>query len=423
MDKYSYILFKEAKEKKDLFLMETVYDINFNDNNVRFEYARLLADNKFYNKAEIILLDLLNNGSYKDHNLALMGLGKLETRRKNYKLAKDYYLELKNSSNRKDVIISTFELGKIAELEKNYEEALKYFEETIELNYKDDSYSLFEKGRCKFYLKDYDSAEKIFKSLAANGKFNDHNLALYELARISMVKENYEEAKSILKKLYKTNDNRAKAMSISTLGKLESVLGNYDYAKEYFLELLDCEKTSDEIYAFKLLFILEIKEKNYEEVLFYINKARKNHFSIGIKEALYVCKKLNVFLKDDFLALPHYSYIEEQIFNYDPYYAIDNISVINENSNNKFNPNLDLYILFNDIKKYLTEDNKIKRFAFLDYYLIYYPNVGLNKEDYLLVETLPNSLEIINFYPADNNMHDDYGEILPLNKSKVRVKK
>jgi len=405
MDSNSYELFIEAKKEKDVEAMKEVYLINPYDSRISYEYAILLIDNENLDEAEKLLLNLVKTGTEKDKNMSLMQLGRLEIKRNNLEKAKIYFINLLCSKNKKDNLMASFYLGKIAELEGDYDEAEECFNEVIEndnLTDKEKSFSKLELGRVKVLKHEYESAREIFTNSVLYGNDQEKYNALFELSKLSTIEEKYDKTLEELKELLTSNNPKDKSCAYHSMGKIYGFLGQYDEAEKCFNILKEIGSYLDRTYAYRYLVILEIKRNNLEKALEHLIEARRNKVKVAFKDKFYVCKNLNVFFKNNHLVLPTYSYVEEQILDYDPYLAME-VIIDNKKENAKFNSDVDIVRLFNEIKSYLVEDYKRNDLVTNDRYIIPYYNVGLNGENYLFVETIANSKDILNMYPVKSN--------------------
>jgi len=406
MDYYSYDLFLTAKKEKNLETMKEIYLLYPNDLRVKYEYAALLVDNNNDEDAEDLLLELIEKGTEKDKNLSLMLLGKIEIKRNNLDQAKKYYFELSRSKNAIDIVRGIFYLGKIAELEEKYDEAEKYFSMNIDSNFVKEGekfYSMLELGRVKVFKHDYENARKIFDEIIAMGTEKDKYFALFERAKLSIIEEKYDEAFKEFDEMLLSNNRKDKAHAYHSRGNLYAFLGNYEEAEKNFLKLIKSGVQIDMTHGYRLLILLSIKQNKLEKALDYFLEARRKHVKIYFKDTLYICKNLNIFFKGDYLVLPSYSYVENQILDYDPYLAIE--SIIDRNNRNGetiFSDDIDVYKLFNEIKYYLVPDYKINNLVSNDRYIIPYYKVGSNGENYLFVETIANTKDILTMYPVFN---------------------
>ena len=103
-------------------------------------------------------------------------------------------------------------------------------------------------------------------------------------------------------------------------------------------------------------------------------------------------KHLNVFFDLDYTTFPSL-YSVDQLADYDPYLAIDHIDYRHVGcDSSSFSSNIDVYKLFNDIQKDLTEANKTRRLSYSDVYIIPYPNAGTYGQNHIKVITIPKKL-------------------------------
>lgn len=221
------------------------------------------------------------------------------------------------------------------------------------------------------------------------------NYATMELGKIEKEQGDIKKAREYFESLLNT---QSKAYAILELGILEKEQGNIEKAREYFETLLN---TQDKSYAFIMLVLLEFLEKNYLSVFNYINEALKQNIDVNYNFIIYLSKELNVFFDVDYEKM-NYNYSMNQLLDYDEYCAIEHI--VDRHVKNDFNKKVDVYKLFNVVKDYLSEENKINKLNFNDLYLLRLDNIGANGENYLLVITLPHSKNIITMYPVEDKM-------------------
>lgn len=421
MYNYLHDRFEEAKRKKDLKAMENLYRIEPNDPIIKFEYAKLLVDkNEDNSEAEKVLLDLLKYGNEKEKNMAIIQLGRLEAKRNNLGASKKYFLNSLCSKNQKDIIMSLFYLGKIAELERDYEEAEACFKEIVEdinLTNEDKFLSKLELAYIKILKEEYDEARQIYNELKQNGCEKEKSVALFELSNLYKIEGKYDEAIEELKQLLRSDNQKDFLKACHTLAKLYAYLENYNKAERYLKKLLRLGSEQDKVYAYRLLVIMEIKKLNTKKSFEYIINARERKIKIDFKEIFYVVKDLNIGFKNEKMIPDEVKYVESQILDYDPYVAVD---VILEKSmepqSRSFNDNIDVYKLFNDVKPYLIPEYKINDLVLNDRYVVPYYNVGINGENYLFIETIPNTKDIIKMFPINS-----YNEMIIEENTRKRI--
>ena len=80
-----------------------------------------------------------------------------------------------------------------------------------------------------------------------------------------------------------------------------------------------------------------------------------------------------------------------------------------------------LILIYWEIIISLYYKNKVNKLIFNDIYIIHYPNIGINNQEYLRVVTLPNTKNILTMYPINNKydvIDDDYMEEIEHTKVK-----
>lgn len=282
------------------------------------------------------------------------------------------------------------------------------------------NYALLELGKIAVREKDIITAKKCFNEiLQYSYDDKDRNYALLELGIIESKYGDKNKARKNFVEILKKADNRKdKNHALLELGRLEAELGNIEEAKTYFNQLIKKNKNSkNEIekntawYAERLLITLLFKTEEYKPLVELINK---NDVKIKSYILIYVSKLINMYFNIPYEEI-EYGYTINQILDYDEYVALDHILDGHDlgSDGTIFNPNIDIYKLFNDIQKQLTPKNKINKLIFNDIYIIYYPNIGINNQNYLRVVTLPNTKNILTMYPISNKndiIDDDYIE-------------
>ncbi len=412
MDEYTYKLFIDAKNSDDIDSMTSLYELNKNDPYIKLEYARMLIKRNQISFGRSLLLEVLESKYERDKNYALLELAKLELFQGDYETATKYLIKLLCSSMENDRIFAMFELGKIAILQHDNDEAKDCFLEIIEHENESDetypytrnkSYALLELGRTYEKLGNYEEARSCFNKLLQNGTEKDKCFACVELGKLSKLEKKYSEAESYFELFLNSKFKKERIIARFHLGQLKALQGEYDEAETYFKEILSYNTIKDKKDALRLLILLGIKKKDYGMSLKYLEIAKRFNIEVDYKIILHISKELNIFVKNAYLNRP-LSYSEKQVISYDPYLAIENI-IENQNieDNTVFNKDIDVYKVFNDVKKYLIEEYKTSDFSFNDKYLIPYEGIGKNGENYLKVVTLLDSKEIVSMYPVKRN--------------------
>mgnify|MGYP000009450192 FL=1 len=303
---------------------------------------------------------------------------------------KKMLLELLDTRNRNYALL---ELGKLAVQEKNINIAKKCFNEIIAYSYndKDRNYALLELGIIESKYGNKNKARKNFVEILRNtDDRNDKNHALLELGRLEAESGNIEEAKKCFNRLISINKNSKDQTEKNTSWYAERLLVTLLFKTGEYQSLADLVNKSS------------VKVKSY--ILLYISKLTNTYFNIPYEEI-------------------EYGYTMNQILDYDEYSAIEHVLEGHDldSDGTIFNPNIDIYKLFNDIQNKLTPKNKVNKLIFNDIYIIHYPNIGINNQEYLRVVTLPNTKNILTMYPINNKydvIDDDYMEEIEHTKVK-----
>ena len=414
MKKFMYGLLTEAKKEKDLKMIESIYNGNKYDSIIKFEYAKMLNYYGKYNEGNALLLELLES---RNADYAMLELGKAEQAVGNISKARDYYntlikkgdsaaiyklakLEINqnNPEEARKLLMSIInfdksglariELGKLESNLGNNNKARGHFKTALNIN--KTPIAKIALGRLERNLGNFEEAKRFFKSVYEDDMFLSGK---FELGRLAFTLGEIEDAKRIFKEIQKDHDN---LQAYLELGKVEASLGNYEEAKDYFLKCID---TPIERFAYHILIVLYIKQQKYEEAFIYTKEAIDKKIWINSDLLIDIGKHLNVFFDLDYTTFPSL-YSVDQLADYDPYLAIDHIDYRHVGcDSSSFSSNIDVYKLFNDIQKDLTEANKTRRLSYSDVYIIPYPNAGTYGQNHIKVITIPNTKDIITMYP------------------------
>lgn len=283
--------------------------------------------------------------------------------------------------------------------EKLYE-AEKKFTELLDTENR--NHALLELGKLQIILNKPEKAKKCFEELlhSFNASKKDIRYATLELGRTEAHYGSLDKAKEYFNSLIDAYEDNAARLE---LAKLEIENGNFELGEKQLYKIInDKNNDTNREYAINLLIVAYLKNNEYTKAVEIIEKY---NFNMRYREALLLGKELNIFFDAPYKDLP-FSYTMNQTVDYDEYMAMDHI-MDRHNSNDKlsgtkFNPDIDICRLFVDIKKELTAENKINRLVLNDIYSVYYPNIGVNGENYLRVVTLHNTKNILSMYPIRN---------------------
>lgn len=454
---------KNKNYNESLDQLEKAY-LNDKSNLIKkFKYAKALLMSRLNDqkKGEEFMYQLLDTES---HNYALLELAVYEKKRNNMNIALDYldellstastcddrycaltemskiylidhkYTEAKNildtivcelshennlcGSKLKNLNYAKFELAKLEIISKNYDVAYNML---IELTTtKSKYYAFLELGKLCILKNKFGKARKYFKLIYNYSKNpKDKMFALNELGDLETICEEYELASNYYEKLFNEGNISDKECALMGMAKLKTFQKDFDGAKEYLDKidnmLLDSKNNS----YFRML--LYIKSGQYKNAIEELNNIIKLYEKLDIKGVIYLCNLLNIGLKDVKKISYTDSYFTNQILDYDCFVALEYILDIKD----KFNPNIDIYKLFNTIKNSLIDEYKIYKLSLYDIYIIPYENIGNEREKYLKVLTLPNSKDILYMYPVVKKYNIDLEEnkLNCMNKTKIKSKR
>ena len=120
-------------------------------------------------------------------------------------------------------------------------------------------------------------------------------------------------------------------------------------------------------------------------------------------------KKLNIY--KPIIEREYYNYFERQVIAYDEAELLGHTTIFNAHQNLsdlngyiRFNSEIDINNLYEDIKKVISNSIKTPNYNLFDTYLFYYPNIGFAKDgaiNHLKVLVYPNSdnFDIVEFAP------------------------
>lgn len=308
---------------------------------------------------------------------------------------------------------------------QKFYEAEKIFVELLDTRNR--NYALLELGKLQMMFHKPDMAKKCFEELlhSFDAEEKDIRYATLELGRTESRYGSADKARKYFNSLINDYGDTA---AILELAKLEIENGNFKLGEKRLYKLINDKKNIDNSeYAINLLIVAYLKNNQYTKL---VKLIEKNNFNIKYRESLLLSKELNIFFKAPYKNIP-FSYNMNQIVDYDEYMAIEHI-IDRHNGNDDlsgtiFNHDIDIYKLFVDIKKELTNENKNNTLVLNDIYTVYYPNIGVNGENYLRIVTVHNTKNILSMYPIKNKNDifyvDDEDEIKENKKIKSKKEK
>lgn len=276
------------------------------------------------------------------------------------------------------------------------------------------NFALLELGKLECYFGDILKAKGYFNELLFSNNIKDKCFALLELGKLEAFCGNRDKAYEYFNEILSIKRNDYYAMM--EIGMLEASGGNIDKAKDIFMDLI--KRDNNNLSAKNFLSIVLFNNNEFDELISLLSDSRS---ASTLSVYLYLLINFNVFFDIEYVST-NYGYTTMQLLDYDEYAAVEHIVYrhVGGKASSLFNSNVDVYRLFNDVKKMLTLENKVNSFVFNDIYSIYYPNIGDDGQNYLRVFTLPNSFDILTMYPT----YDRYNLDLSLSCDGVnRVKR
>lgn len=378
-----YTEFALAKKSNNLVLIKKLYEENKNNSKIKFAYAKILIIHNKIVEGKVLFEELLNTPS---RNYALLELGRLEVQEGNHKKAKEYFIErLNNSESNIDRNYVLLELGKLEVILGNHKKAKEYFIERLN-----------------------------------NSKNNiDRNYALQELGKLEVILGNIQKAKEyFVERLNNSESIKDKSYALLELGRIEAEEGNIEQARIYFKQSINKNSSlKDKSYIINLLILCDLEEEKYVAALNKLKKLIKHKVDIDYKLLYYVCKKLNISTNGK---NEKFDKSINEVLKYNKCAALDHVVRNHRVDIDDFNPNVNIFKLFDDIKKYLTEENRIPKLIFYDIYVVPYNNIGFDGQNYLLVVTLPKTKNIITMYPVKDKYNISFNEQELLNRNQKK---
>lgn len=327
-----------------------------------------------------------------DKYLVLLELGSVEENLGNYSEAERYYKMIDCFHYNWKFAIKGLVNIKISE--EKYEEAEELIRKLKYRSFYDEA--LISEGKLLCFKGLYEEARKCFNSVS---QANDEE-ALYLIIKTYLYEGDFAKVKSLFEKLASMSDKSTyyvklylKKMAVITKDNNNRAL--YEKYKNQIPESL-----------LKLIY-LNIFENNLYEAfkdslkLFEIEDYREKAVTL----LTYLSKELNLILPKKYYGTS--TYIRKQIINYNKNatelhirYSMNSISTyLNQQ-------NIDLNILIDRINPLLNEKNYVYN-KFFDTYVIPFEQVGINEADYLAVQTLPKTKQIINIQPVTTRYKED----------------
>lgn len=265
-------------------------------------------------------------------------------------------------------------------------------------------------GRIEALDKNYDKANNYFTKLSVLTITHQEEIYI-ELAKLEFLKGNFNKAKDYC---FLITVPKLKIISYYILGDIEVLNKNYKLARVYLNKGL--QFGGDENFYRKLAW-LDIRENKLDDALNNLYKYYKsgNEINYNVHMALlFLCKELNVFIKDIDLCNITIKYTGKQIIDYKLNDTIKHIkkhtrfSNYNGNIDDEdiFNPNFTLEDIVSEALINMDEKYKFST-EFCDIYVIPFLGIGAKGSNYLKVATLPNTKKIITMYPIKDKLECD----------------
>lgn len=385
---------ERAYETRNLEELERMYLKNPDNFYVKFKYAKVLALNRKNKKANILFKELLDTPLYFSASFELC---KIQIKSNDLHTAKAYLQNL-HQINPEDKYV-LYELGNVEYKLKNYGKARKYYLGYLKYdNY--DSRCLNALMNIELTLDNEDKAMEYFEKL----EDKDKKYALFTLGKYKLSKGNIEEAKRIFEKqLEYSKDDVFTLFELANIDYKDKKVEETEEKLKYILSI------KNDPFALNNLTILYIKQGRLDEAFKLVKRMLENDIRVNNRITVYLTYMLNVFFKEiEYDKIRNYAVM--QIIDYDEYAAVEKIIQTSKNLTIKFDSSIDIYKLYNDIKKYITEENKLSILSFMDVYMVPYKGIGGEGVDYCKVSVIPNTKNIIALHPIKSIEDLEYEE-------------
>lgn len=238
---------------------------------------------------------------------------------------------------------------------------------------------------------------------------SSRDLALLELGRLEVHEGDRNLARLYFDKLKFSSNVKFKQYALLELGKLEVYECNFPFARMHFQNALNTISKGKKEKYYDLIILCFIEEGNTKAALQKIREMVSQKLKVD-SELLDYLRKLNVKIKDYPKSFKR-KYFVNSIKNYDREVALKHIidsHVKPKPFKSRFNPKINIYELFEDIKSMLTEENRLPRLELNDTYIVPYKSAGDSGQNFIRVITLPKTKDIISMYPVYDEFDTGY---------------
>lgn len=299
--------------------------------------------------------------------------------------------------------------AEINKSQENYEQAIPYLE-MVRVSEENDK--IYYQATMTLAMV-YKQLGKISEEIACLEELQQNTICPYDdvpllLGMALIANKDYAKAKAAFKTGLDARDFNVKNQSAYYYSALQLLEKDNTGAIITLKKVIDNQTTPYRINYISLIRAL-YNQGNYEEARHYIEKI--GHISPN-NEDNYSFIRLQLLLdKAQGLPLPNREkkpYIDRQFIAYDLDEAIDlvtNNHLKNTFGNSAFPSNTDIRQVFEDVKPFLVEENKLLD-NIVDEYEVFYPNAGYYEGrvyNHLRVKTIPGTTQILSLYPSEES--------------------
>lgn len=310
----------------------------------------------------------------------------------NYDKASEYYNRLFDGSD-KDKNLGVIGLTKIAILEGDYDKAYGLINELKIITLKDQEIKDNLLASI-FYLKgDY---EKELTYLENNLNSNDINIRAKALLKQGVAYVKLSNGVKAIEAFEQIKDKSKLRDTYDILGSLYFTLGNYEKALENYQEYYDREGFMPTLLNIVDCYVLLGNDIKAIEILNYLKNSsnfyRKDLLDYHI---MALSLKYNIFF--DGFDYKKISDKKKALIHYD---LTKNMVRMKMQHGLYINTPRDFKEFIMDLQGRLKQSRKVSYtpYELYDVYKVYYPGIGKNNEDYLIVQTIPGTWNIVDFY-------------------------
>ena len=310
----------------------------------------------------------------------------------NYDKASEYYNRLFDGSD-KDKNLGVIGLTKIAILEGDYDKAYGLINELKIITLKDQEIKDNLLASI-FYLKgDY---EKELTYLESNINSNDVNIRAKALLKQGVAYIKLSNGVKAIEAFEQIKDKSKLRDTYDILGSLYFTLGNYEKALENYQEYYDREHFMPTLLNIVDCYVLLGNDIKAIEILNYLKNSsnfyRKDLLDYHI---MALSLKYNIFFDGfDYNGIPDK---KKALIHYD---LTKNIVRMKMQHGLYINTPMGFKEFIMDLQGRLKPDMRVSYtpYELYDVYKVYYPGIGKKNEDYLIVQTIPGTWNIVDFY-------------------------